>query len=48
MARRLPCLASYTGYGGGNENDWFKWVGLNVLLGPTPAMPTLLAGIAQG
>jgi hypothetical protein len=27
-------LASYQCYGGGNEQDWFKFVGLNVSLGP--------------
>lgn len=27
-------VASYQGYGGGAENDWFKWVGLSVALAP--------------
>jgi hypothetical protein len=27
-------VASYTAYGGGTENDWFKWVGIHVVLAP--------------
>ncbi len=27
-------IASYQGYGGGVENDWFQWQGLNVPLAP--------------
>ncbi|MDB6110215.1 MAG: hypothetical protein JWR69_1965 [Pedosphaera sp.] len=28
-------IASYQGYGGGTENDWFQWQGLNVPLAPS-------------
>lgn len=27
-------IASYQGYGGGTEQDWFQWVGLNTTLSP--------------
>ena len=36
-------FASYQAYGGGAENDWFKWVGLN-----TPLAPNTVYGYALG
>lgn len=31
---RATVIASYQGYGGGTENDWLQWRGLNVPLAP--------------